>query len=234
MSRILPFFFLISFGLFAQEESNKRFFSEVLSLNLDSYNTKVDEALVRGEFSYAKSLFDSLVKNHLQGSFIDPLKFEPYNSSIVSTEEIEKPTIISTYASWCIPNKGEIPVLNKMAQKYGDMIDFVVLFWDQKKTVRKLAKQFDTNIQIVYVDEVQNGHMQTVKLLKHALGMSLSFVIAADGEILDINRRPANKMNLSENQIFNQNITFLTRQIAAINIDLNINIHELPESLATF
>ena len=234
MSRILPFFFLISFGLFAQEESNKRFFSEVLSLNLDSYNTKVDEALVRGEFSYAKSLFDSLVKNHLQGSFIDPLKFEPYNSSIVSTEEIEKPTIISTYASWCIPNKGEIPVLNKMAQKYGDMIDFVVLFWDQKKTVRKLAKQFDTNIQIVYVDEVQNGHMQTVKLLKHALGMSLSFVIAADGGILDINRRPANKMNLSENQIFNQNITFLTRQIAAINIDLNINIHELPESLATF
>ena len=234
MSRILPFFFLISFGLFAQEESNKRFFSEVLSLNLDSYNTKVDEALVRGEFSYAKSLFDSLVKNHLQGSFIDPLKFEPYNSSIVSTEEIEKPTIISTYASWCIPNKGEIPVLNKMAQKYGDMIDFVVLFWDQKKTVRKLAKQFDTNIQIVYVDEVQNGHMQTVKLLKHALGMSLSFVIAADGEILHINRRPANKMNLSENQIFNQNITFLTRQIAAINIDLNINIHELPESLATF
>ncbi|MEH6656706.1 thioredoxin family protein [Leeuwenhoekiella marinoflava] len=218
MSRILPFFFLISFGLFAQEESNKRFFSEVLSLNLDSYNTKVDEALVRGEFSYAKSLFDSLVKNHLQGSFIDPLKFEPYNSSIVSTEEIEKPTIISTYASWCIPNKGEIPVLNKMAQKYGDMIDFVVLFWDQKKTVRKLAKQFDTNIQIVYVDEVQNGHMQTVKLLKHALGMSLSFVIAADGEILDINRRPANKMNLSENQIFNQNITFLTRQIAAIKL----------------
>lgn len=235
MAKFLLCFFLMSFTLSAQEDdSDKLFFSEALSLNLTNYNTKVDDALELGEFSYAKSLFDSLVKNHLQGSFIDPLKFERLSSSITSTEELEKPTIILTYASWCIPSEGEIPVLNKMAQRYGDMVDFVVLFWDQKKTVRKLAKQFDTNIQIVYVDEVQNNHMQTVKLLKHALGMSLSFVIAADGEILDINRRPANKMNLSEDQIFNQNITFLTRQIAAINIDLNININELPESLATF
>ncbi|MFD2827792.1 TlpA family protein disulfide reductase [Leeuwenhoekiella polynyae] len=234
MTRLLLFFFLLSFSISAQEKSEKLFFSEALSLNLNNYNTKVDDALERGEFSYAKSLFDSLVKNHLQGSFIDPLKFERLSSSIASTEELEKPTIILTYASWCIPNEGEIPVLNKMAQKYGDMVDFVVLFWDQKKTVRRLAKQFDTNIQIVYVDEVQNNYMQTVKLLKHALGISLSFVLAADGEILDINRRPPNKMNLSENQIFNQNITFLSRQIAAINIDLNININELPESLATF
>ncbi|RXG15654.1 thiol-disulfide isomerase/thioredoxin [Leeuwenhoekiella aestuarii] len=234
MTRLLLFFFLLSFSITAQEESEKLFFSEALSLNLNNYNTKVDNALERGEFHYAKSLFDSLVKNHLQGSFIDPLKFERLSSSISSTEEIEKPTIILTYASWCIPSEGEIPVLNKMAQKYGDMVDFVVLFWDQKKTVRKLAKQFNTNIHIVYVDEVQNNHMQTVKLLKHALGISLSFVLAADGEILDINRRPPNKMNLSENQIFNQNINFLSRQIAAINIDLNININELPESIATF
>ena len=100
--------------------------------------------------------------------------------------------------------------------------------------MRKLAKSFDKNIHIVYVDETKNKHMQTVNLLKHALGLSLSFVMGADGEILDINRRPPNKMNLSESQLFNQNITFLSRQIAAINIDHNININELPESLATF
>ena len=114
------------------------------------------------------------------------------------------------------------------------MIDFIVLFWDSKSTVRQMAKQFDKNIHIVYVDETQNKHMQTVNLLKHALGLSLSFVLGADGEILDINRRPPNQMNLTENQLFNQNIVFLSRQIAAINIDHNININDLPESLATF
>lgn len=233
MARTLLFILLSVLTLSAQE-NEKILFSEALSLNLDAYNTRVDDALAHDEFDFAKSLLDTLVKKHLQGSYIDPLSFDRYSSDIASTEELEKPTIILTYASWCIPNEGEIPVLNKMAERYGDIVDFVVLFWDQKKTVRKLAKQFDTNIQIVYVDEVQNNHMQTVKLLKHALGMSLSFVIAADGEILDINRRPPNKMNLSENQIFNQNITFLTRQIAAINIDLNININDLPESLATY
>ena len=76
--------------------------------------------------------------------------------------------------------------------------------------------------------------MRTVNLLKHSLGLSLSFVIASNGEILDLKRRPANKLNASINQTLNENMRFLVRQIAAINIDLNINLKDLPESLATF
>ena len=200
-------------------KNEKILFSEAINSTINTYNSRVDAALASGEFEYAKSLFDSLVKDHLQGSYIDALEFERFNSGIASTEEFDKPTILLTYASWCIPSEGEIPVLNKMVERYSDLVDFVVLFWDSKDTVRKLAKSFDKNINIVYVDETKNKHMQTVNLLKHALGLSLSFVMGADGEILDINRRPPNKMNLSESQLFNQNITFLSRQIAAINID---------------
>ena len=234
MPRTLLILLFISLWNLNAQENEKILFSEAINSTINTYNSRVDAALASGEFEYAKSLFDSLVKDHLQGSYIDALEFERFNSGIASTEEFDKPTILLTYASWCIPSEGEIPVLNKMVERYSDLVDFVVLFWDSKDTVRKLAKSFDKNINIVYVDETKNKHMQTVNLLKHALGLSLSFVMGADGEILDINRRPPNKMNLSESQLFNQNITFLSRQIAAINIDHNININELPESLATF
>lgn len=233
MARTLLIFLLSVLSLAAQE-NDKTLFSDALRLNIEAYNQRVDEALELGDLDFAKSLLDTLVKTKLQGSYIDPLQFERFDSGIASTEELEKPTILLTYSSWCIPSEGEIPVLNKLSQRYGDVIDFVVLFWDSKSTVRQMAKQFDNNIHIVYVDETQNKHMQTVNLLKHALGLSLSFVLGADGEILDINRRPPNQMNLTENQLFNQNIVFLSRQIAAINIDHNININDLPESLATF
>ncbi|MGO4911853.1 TlpA family protein disulfide reductase [Leeuwenhoekiella sp. W20_SRS_FM14] len=234
MAKTLLFLLLVSILNMSAQEDQKIFFSEALALNIDAYNTKVDTALERGEFDYAKSLLDTLVKDHLQGSYIDPLQFESINTFLTSTEDIERPTLILTYASWCIPSDGEIPVLNKLAERYGTMVDFVVLFWDNKSTVKKLSKQFDKNIQIVYVDETQNKHMQTVNLLKHALGLSLSFVIASNGEILDINRRPANKFNASIEENIIQNMRFLTRQIATINLDLNININDLPESLATF
>ena len=231
--RLLILFFLSIFSLQAQEDT-KTYLSDALSLNMENYATKVAEALERAEFKYAKSLFDTLVKNNLQGTYIDKLNFESYDSFLSSTEDLERPTILLTYSSWCIPSEGEIPVLNKLSERYSGLIDFVVLFWDSKETVRKQAKKFDKSIQIVYVDEVENKHMRTVNILKHSLGISLSYVIAADGEILDINRRPPNKMGLSSAELIAENLDFLNHQIAAIKIDLNINIKDLPESLATF
>ena len=235
MVRTLLIILLISiFSLQAQEEQ-KVLFSDALAANMDMYTARVDEALKYGEFDFAKSLFDTLVKSKLQGTYIDKLEFETLNNTFVtSTEDFERPTIILTYSSWCIPSDGEIPVLNKLAERYAGLVDFIVLFWDDKSTVKKEAKKFHKNIQVTYVDEVQNKHMKTVNLLKHALGISLSYVIAADGQILDINRRPPNQLGISGAEIINQNLNFLNRQIAAINLDLNININDLPESLATF
>ncbi|MCC4213213.1 TlpA family protein disulfide reductase [Leeuwenhoekiella parthenopeia] len=231
---LLILLFLSVFSLQAQEEQ-KVLFSDALAANMDKYTARVDEALKYGEFDFAKSLFDTLVKSKLQGTYLDNLEFENLNNSfITSTEDFERPTIILTYSSWCIPSDGEIPVLNKLAERYAGLVDFIVLFWDDKSTVKKEAKKFHKNIQVAYVDEVQNKHMKTVNLLKHALGISLSYVIAADGQILDINRRPPNQLGISGAEIINQNLNFLNRQIAAINLDLNININDLPESLATF
>ena len=235
MARILLLLLFLSvFSLQAQDQQ-KILFSDALSANMGTYTARVDEALELGEIDFAKSLFDSLVKNKLQGTYLDKLEFENLNNSFLnSTEKLERPTLILTYSSWCIPSEGEIPALNKLAERYEGLVDFIVLFWDSKSTVKKEAKKFSNAIQVAYVDEKQNKHMKTVNLLKHALGISLSYVVGADGQILDINRRPPNQLGISPNELVNQNLTFLSRQIAAINLDLNINIQDLPESLATF
>ncbi len=233
MQKLLLLLFLFSNILWSQEE-DKILFSEALSLNIKKYNTQADEAFEENRVEYAKSLFDSLVTNHLEGSYLDNLNFDSFKTDLESTSQFTKPTILLTYTSWCIPSAGEIPALNKLAREYGELMNFVVLFWDNKYVVREKSKLFDKSIKVVYVDETQNRHMQTVKLLKHSLGLSLSFVISADQEILDINRRLPNSLSLSEEESFAYNISFISEQVAAIYLDLNLNINDLPESLVTF
>ena len=236
MARYLLFTLIFSTFLASSQnlEEDKIYFSDALTLYLKDYNKKADAAIKNNEMELAHEYFDTLVKNHLQGTYLDKLSFNGYNTSLRDTDEFERPVILLTYESWCIPSEGEIPVLNKLAREYGDLMDFVVLFWDNKKTVRQKSRIFDKNITVIYVDEKVNEHMQTVSLLKHAMGLNLSFVISASHEILDINRRPPNYFNISYEDALAQNVTFITEQVAAIYLDLNINPNELPESLATF
>ena len=231
---LLSFLFTIAISSSQEIEEDSMLFSEALELYLDDYNQQADIALQNGNLEYAKNLFDTLVSNHLENTYLDKLNFEGYKNFLSSTDDFDKPTIILTYTSWCIPSKGEIPALNALANKYSDLMNFVVLYWDKKEVVKAMAKQFDQSIDIVYVDERQNKHMQTVNLLKNALGLQLCFVISASGEILDINRRPPNYLNDSVEDSLARNVSFISEQVAAVYLDLNININDLPESLVTF
>ena len=230
----IAFSFILVSGKPAYGQKQKVYFSEALTSHLQDYNKKVDLALAKHEDAHAKSLFDSLVKNHLQGSVLDPLYFNGYKTRISTTLDFDKPTLLLTYSAWCIPNAGEIPVLNKIAAYYKDLITIVVLFFDPLDTVRKKSRQFDRNIQVVYVDETTNKNMFTEKLLKQALGLPLCFVLSESGEILDISRRPPNKLDHSLQDQLAVNFTFLSRQIAAVHIDTNKELPEFKESFATW
>ena len=239
MVQKLPYLFLaVLFSLsslttsYAQEE--KVYFSEALNKYLLKYNKLADKAIAAGRFDQAKSLFDSLVENHLEGTTIDPLNFEGYKTRLRSTLDFDKPTVIYTYSSWCIPSAGEIPVLNKMASRYGDMVDFVVLYFDNRKSVRKQARQFDRNVHVVYVDETTNDHMLTEKLMKQSLGTSLAVVVSASGEILDISRRPPNHLDWPLDEQLATNFSFISRQITSVFIDTDKDVSDLPESYATW
>ncbi len=213
----IAFFCLLGFGTHCYGQKKLVYLSEALSINLNSYNKKVDSALALHDDVTAKSLFDSLVKNHLNGTTIDPLYFEGYRTRMASTLDFDKPTLLLTYSSWCIPNAGEIPVLNEMASRYSNRFNFVVLFFDHREIVRKKARQFNRNIEVVYVDDTTNRYMFTQKLLKQALGLSLSLMISESGEILDIHRRPSNQFGLSEQDQLAINFSLLSQQIASVD-----------------
>lgn len=233
MRKLLAILLLLQFlPLVAQEHVLR--YSTALELYLKPYNAQTDRLLEQGEFDMAKDRFDTLVKNHLQYSYMDTFSFERLNGDFTSTSQFSKPTILMTYASWCIPREGEIPAINKWADRYGDLIDIVVLFWDTKEDAKAASKGFSKDVHVVYVDETINGHMNTVKQLKHSLGISLSFVMAADGKILDINRRPPNKLDKSFLEGMENSVAFISSQVASIYLDLNLNPEELTESLATF
>ena len=189
MVRLLLLFltlFLVE-NTYSQEENNT-LFSEALALHLPKYEIKAQNAYRHRDYDSAQMLFDSLVKHGLSGSYMDNFKFNQLNKKQVSLYDFKKPVYLITYASWCITTKGEIPALNQLAEKYGDRIDFVILFWDSQKTAKKAAKSYNKYIKVLYIDELENKDAFVVSRLKHSLGLPTTFLMDSNKQILDIRR----------------------------------------------
>lgn len=178
---------LVQNSTYSQEE-NKVLFSQVLSAHFPKYEQHAKTAYRFRDFERAEFLFDSLVDNVLKGSYMDNFRFTGLNGKPVKLYDLEKPVYLITYATWCITTKGEIPALNQLADKYHDKIDFVVLFWDTKKSTKRAAKAYSKNISVVYVDELYNRDAFVVSRLKHTLGLPTTFLLNKNKEILDIRR----------------------------------------------
>lgn len=189
MKKLLLVFLLFSGLTYSQsEKQSKLFFSEALSLHLPKYNQKASRAYAHRDYAEAEHLFDSLVNFCLSGSYMDNFRFHDLHKKAVHLYEYQKPVYLITYASWCVPGKGEIPALNELAGKYSEKIDFVVLFWDDYKTVRKEARKFSKDISVVYVDENRNDGAYVVKELKHSLGLPTCFLLSAEKKVMEIRR----------------------------------------------
>lgn len=168
----------------------KTYFSEQIYLYHQEYTYKAKRAYKIGKKDVAESYYDQLLNNYLIGSYMDNFSASCLNTKKCCIDDYEKPMILMTYASWTVPTKGEIPALNKIAIKYKNKIDFVVLFWDQKNEVRKAAKKYNKNIHIIYVDELKNRDAHIIKMLKHSIGFPTIFAIASDKKILEIKHNP--------------------------------------------
>lgn len=170
----------------AQEES--LYFSEAISQHLHAYQQKADNAYKIQNLERADFLFDSLVQNCLKGSTLDNFRVNNLRKKDVYLEDFEKPVFLRTYASWLAPSEGEIPALNQMAKEYAGEIKIVLLFWDDHKTTRKLARNYEKNISILYVDELDNNNPEVIRLLKHSLGIPTTYLLDKDKQIIDIKR----------------------------------------------
>jgi thiol-disulfide isomerase/thioredoxin len=207
MVRFLLLFLILNFTQpsFGQKEEKKIFFSEALSQHLPKYEEKAKKAYELRDYNLGRELFDSFVNFDLNESYMDNFKFNQLNSKEISFYDFKKPVYFITHSSWCVSTEGEIPALNQLANKYHDKIDFVILFWDDKRTTKQMSKAYNENIKILYVDEMQNNDSYVIRQLKHSLGLPTTFLIDGNKKILDIRRGVTHSFGKSFEESFDLN-----------------------------
>ena len=167
-------------------DEEKEYFSEQIALVKNSYMKKAKNAMWKGRDDRAKKLYNKMISEELIGTYMDNFNVSCINTNKCCINDYSEPIILMTYASWNVPGKGEIPAINELAKRHEDEIDFIALFWDDKKSARKAARNLSNDIHIVYVDELQNRYAYTIKMLKHSLGFPKIFSVASDKKILQI------------------------------------------------
>lgn len=189
MEKLLLIFFILFTTLTTHSQDRERiFFSKAVEKNIREYAKKSEAAYHFQNIERAEFLFDSIIDNVVKGSYLDNFKVSKRSGRKTKLYRFKKPIFLITYSTWITPEKGEIPALNKIAKKYHKDIDFVVLFWDSKKNVRKATRKYSKKINILYVDERDNRSGHVVKTMKHSFGMPTSFFIDENKMIVDLRR----------------------------------------------
>lgn len=178
------------------------------------------------DFDRVEFLFDSLVKHVINGSYFDDFTVKKLSGRKVRFSKFKKPVFLMTYASWCTPGSGEIPALNEIAQQYKGEIDFVILFWDERKEVKKVAREYDRNVTILYVNELDNKNCNIIRTLKHSLGFPTSFFLDGNKKILDVRRGVLHHYNESYSASYSLNYDSFRN-----GISLLLNYDEQKEGL---
>ncbi len=198
----LPFilFVLLAGPVHSQVELKQNtLFSEAIRLNIKKYTRNSQRAYAYQDFERAEFLYDSLIDNVVKGSYLDNFHVRKISGRKIELYRFKKPILLITYSSWCVPAEGEIPALNKVASKYYNDVDFVVLFWDTRLNAKKSAKEYSGKINLLYVDEKDNTNNYIIGRMKHSLGLPTSFIIDKDKRIIAV-RRGAEQFYSKNNQ----------------------------------
>ncbi|QIE60766.1 redoxin domain-containing protein [Rasiella rasia] len=218
MSRkLLLLTFLISFSAFSQDTLNapvtskdtlvKPMFSQEITKNINKYVKQSQLAYHDQDYVRADFLYDSLVTHVILNTYLDNFKVKKRSGKQIEFNDFKKPMILLSTASWCTPGSGTIPALNEIAHTYGKNIDFVVLYWDTKKNARKASKDFSSNIQVIYVDELENKSVDIVKDMKHTLGLPTCYLLDENKKIIDIRRTVIHPYHTDYQTSFDDNYT---------------------------
>jgi thiol-disulfide isomerase/thioredoxin len=205
VKKLLLLFLLISFTTQSQSIEPELLFSTVIGKNIKKYRQKSQQAYAERDFERAEFLFDSLINNVVNNSYLDNFEVKKLSGRKIELYDFEKPLYLLTYASWCTPGIGEIPALNEVAEKYHKDIDFVILFWDSKKKVRKTARKYSSKFTILYVDEKENTNDHIVQTMKHSLGFPTTFFLDKNKKIVDVRRGASHRYNEEFNVSYNLN-----------------------------
>ena len=208
---------LISLNSWSQT-TEKIYYKDVVDNCIENLNKQINQAWKDKENEKAKALFDSLINTCIKGKYLSNYDFKTIKKKIISTEEIKKPIVLLTSATWCGPCWGEIPTLNKLAKKYDGEIEFIVLFWNKKKDLKKMAAQYDKRIHLI-PSESEPVDKSSIKIsgFNHKLDYPAAYLIDKDKKILGLTRGaayPTKDMNWDKvNEINEKKLTEFIKPI---------------------
>lgn len=179
---------LLSFSVYGQE--NKRLFSDAVRTNFFRFKSESNRAFKEGDFDRGQFLFDSLVQNQLIGSKFNDYSLKRVSNRKLKMSKVKKPVFLITYAAWCVPEKGEIPALNKLAKEYKN-VEFIVIVWGKKQEVKKFAKKFNNPIEVCYAHKNYKNDNEIVESMKETLGFPTCYMIDEHLQVVNIKRGAA-------------------------------------------
>jgi thiol-disulfide isomerase/thioredoxin len=190
------FLILFLFNLYSTySQDTIVYFSDAIKENIKPYKKASNKAYESNDITEGKKLFDSLVKTKLVGTKFDDFSLKVYKEKNVKINRINKPIFIITYASWCVIPKGEIPALNILAKEHRDDLQFIVVFWDKKIDLKKIAYKFNDHIKVCYANEYYAKDSHIVATIKHTLGFPTSIFLDENKYVINV-KHFENKINL--------------------------------------
>lgn len=187
--RKLLLFFLFAYipMLFAQDQ--KVYFEDALSQHLKKYNIKSDLAIKNKMPHEVDALFDSLIKIHLRNTYISDLKLKKIFGGTLHIEQIDLPFLLVTKNSAILQTKEEIKTINALANEYNGLASIIILYWNSRDVAKKIARNYNKNITVVYADERDNRFNHALSAFKHAFGAPAGFYINQNKQISSIDRK---------------------------------------------
>lgn len=180
----LTVFILCSLIGFSQNKSELRKFSDT-ERHIIRYRDLSQQAWDMNDQKLALSYSDS-TEFIIVGSYVDGHTFKTMGNKIVSLNNLEKPVLLITSATWCAPCVAEIPALNRVAAEFSDRISFVVLFHDEKdEKLAKFVKQYGRSISVVPTENRTDATTTlSISGFRHITGYPTNYSISTDKKIV--------------------------------------------------
>ncbi len=202
--------------LFAQED--ERLFSDAIRINFSNFKHQSNKAYKAGDFDRGQFLFDSLVQNQLVGSKFNDFTLRRVSNRKLKMSNVKKPIFLVTYAAWCVPGKGEILALNKLAKEYSKEVEFLVIVWGKKQEVKKFSKKFSGQIEICYAHKNYKNDNEIVENMKETLGFPTCYMIDSNLQVVNIKRGSASvPLKTPTKKAMEMNYTVFKERLVQLN-----------------